>query len=350
MEKDISKSTVFVIDDQAPRRSILHDVLKGISHNIEVKHFDNEIDALLEACYSTPDIILTDYKVSVTNGVQLISQLRNSTYCGDIPIIAFTVLENMDVRYELLEAGVSDFLVEPIDRQEFAIRVRNLLVTQKKRLADSHQISSLQIKIEENQNKILAQELETLHRLAKAGEYKCNIAGSYLIRMGQFTDIIAEAMDLTEQTRKILEKSSTMHDIGKIGVPDSILMKQGPLSKEEFNVIKTHPSMGYEILKNSPSPYLQMGATIALQHHEKFDGSGYPAALKGEEISIEARIATVADVFDALLSVRPYKKTWPLDKSYEYMRHNSGTHFDPQCVDALFAQQEKINQTIMSFS
>ncbi|MCK5498433.1 MAG: HD domain-containing protein, partial [Gammaproteobacteria bacterium] len=140
--------------------------------------------------------------------------------------------------------------------------------------------------------------------------------------------------------------SSTMHDIGKIGIPDSILMKEGPLEEEEFDIMKGHCRMGHEILKDSPSPYLQMGAVIAHQHHEKFNGSGYPHGLRGEEISIETRISSVADVFDALITKRSYKEVWPLDKAYDYILNERGEHFDPHCVDAFFAQKEKINETI----
>ena len=164
--------------------------------------------------------------------------------------------------------------------------------------------------------------------------------------MGKFTSIIAEEIGFDKEKIEILEISSNMHDIGKIGIPDSILFKEGPLETEEFEVMKGHCRMGHEILKDSPSPYLQMGAVIALHHHEKYNGTGYPIGLKGDEISIETRIAAVADVFDALITKRSYKEIWPLDKAFDYILNEKGEHFDPQCVDAFFAQKEKINEII----
>jgi len=160
-------------------------------------------------------------------------------------------------------------------------------------------------------------ELETLTRLAKAGEYKGKITGRDLMRMGELAYIIAEQLGLDDEHKEKLQISSTMHDIGKIGIPDNILMKEGPLEDHEFEIMKRHPQIGYEILKDSPSPFVQMGAIIALHHHEKFDGTGYPRGLQGEEISIEARIAMVADVFDALITKRPYKEAWSLDSAFD---------------------------------
>jgi two-component system response regulator RpfG len=185
-------------------------------------------------------------------------------------------------------------------------------------------------------------ELETLTRLARAGEFKGKITGRNLIRMGKFTNVIAEKLGLDHEHREILKVSSTMHDIGKIGIPDYILLKEGPLDNEEFEIMKRHPQIGYEILKDSPSPYIQMGAIIALHHHEKYDGTGYPGGLQGDEISIEARIATVADVFDALTTKRPYKDAWSVEDAFEYLENEKGKHFDPLCVDAFFNQKEKI--------
>ena len=164
--------------------------------------------------------------------------------------------------------------------------------------------------------------------------------------MGKFTSIIPEKLGYHKAKREIMEISPNMHDIGKIGIHDSILFKEGPLEPEEFEVMKGHCRMGHEILKDSPSPYLQMGAILALQHHEKYNGSGYPCGLKGDEISIETRIAAVADVFDALITKRSYKDIWPLDKAYDYILKEKGEHFDPQCVDAFFSQKNKINEAI----
>ncbi len=341
-----TKSTVFIVDDQSTSRLILENIAKTIDDNLEVKCFDNAYDALLEAESSAPDLILTDYKMPDIDGVEFIERLRNNIKFRDIPIVIITALDDKAALYRALEAGATDFLVKPVDHHECKVRCRNLLIMQKQQLTIKNHASSLEVKIKEATQQILLREMETLSRLARAGEFKGKISGRNLIRMGKFTNIIAKGMGFNEEQREILEISSSMHDIGKIGIPDSILFKEGPLETEEFEVMKGHCRMGYEILKDSPSPYLQMGAVIALHHHEKYNGSGYPSGLKGNEISIETRISSLADVFDALITKRSYKEIWPLDKAYDYILNERGEHFDPACVDAFFAQKERINETI----
>ncbi|MFT5425894.1 MAG: two-component system response regulator RpfG [Gammaproteobacteria bacterium] len=345
-ELQSTKSTIFIVDDQATSRMILENIAKTIDEDIEVKSFDNASDALLEIESSIPDLILTDYKMPDIDGVEFIKRLRNDINCKDIPVVIITALNDKNALYKALEAGATDFLVKPVDHYECKVRCHNLLTMQKQQMIIKNHASSLEIKIKEATKQIHFRELETLARLARAGEFKGKITGRNLIRMGKITSLIAEGLGFDEGSREILEISSTMHDIGKIGIPDSILLKPGPLEKEEFEVMKGHPHIGYEILKNSPSPYLQMGAIIALHHHEKYDGSGYPDGLKGDEISMEARIATVADVFDALITKRPYKEAWPVETAYDYIKNDSGKHFDPQCVDALFAQKDRISECL----
>jgi len=341
-----TNSTVFIVDDQTTSRIIMENIAKTIDKDVDVKCFDNAADALSEAKSSMPDLILTDYKMPVIDGVEFIKRLRNIDSCRDIPIVIITALDDKGALYKALEAGATDFLVKPVDPHECKVRCRNLLTMQRQRLIIKNHASSLEVKIKEATHQILLREMETLSRLARAGEFKGKISGRNLIRMGKFTSIIAEEIGFDKEKREILEISSNMHDIGKIGIPDSILFKEGPLEPEEFEVMKGHCRMGHEILKNSPSPYLQMGAILALQHHEKYNGSGYPSGLKGDEISIETRISSIADVFDALITKRSYKEIWPLDKAYDYILKEKGEHFDPECVDAFFAQKEKINETI----
>jgi len=347
-ELQTTNSTVLIVDDQSTSRLILENIARTIGDDVEVKSFDNAYDALQEAESSTPDLILTDYKMPNIDGVEFIERLRNNIKFRDIPIVIITALDDKDALYTALEAGATDFLVKPVDHHECKVRCRNLLTMQKQQLIIKNHASSLEVKIKEATHQILLREMETLSRLARAGEFKGKISGRNLIRMGKFTNIIAEGMGFNKEEREILEISSGMHDIGKIGIPDSILFKEGPLETEEFEVMKGHCRMGYEILKDSPSPYLQMGAIIALHHHEKFNGSGYPDGLKGDEISIETRISSVADVFDALITKRSYKEIWPLDKAYDYILNERGEHFDPACVDAFIAQKERINETIES--
>ena len=184
-------------------------------------------------------------------------------------------------------------------------------------------------------------EQETLFRLAKAGEYRDHDTGNHIVRMAKYSRLIGEALGMTQERCDLIELAAPMHDIGKIGIPDHILLKQDSLSKAELDIMQTHPVIGFEILQNSPSKYLSLGAGIALSHHEKFDGSGYPYKIKGEEILLEARIVAVADVYDALTSRRPYKSAWSNEDSLAYLTANSGKHFDPACVQAFISQFSK---------
>jgi response regulator RpfG family c-di-GMP phosphodiesterase len=179
-------------------------------------------------------------------------------------------------------------------------------------------------------------------RLSRAAEYRDPETGSHILRMAHYSALIAKGLGLSEQDQSVLLEAAPMHDIGKVGIADNILLKPGRLTPEEFTVMKLHATYGYEILKDSSSAILQVGAAIALAHHEKFDGSGYPSGLQGEDIPIFSRIVAVADVFDALTSERPYKKAWTLERACELIKAESGTHFDPKCVDSFFDQWDEV--------
>lgn len=333
------KNMIFIIDDQATSRIIMERIAKTIDDQIQVMSFDNALDALREAEIHKPDLILTDYQMPIMDGVEFIKKVRSTGSSKEIPIIIITALDDKDSLYRALEAGATDFLVKPVDTHECQVRCRNLLTMQRQKLIIRNHARSLEMKIKEATRQVQLRELETLTRLAKAGEYKGKITGRNLMRMGKLAYLIAHKLGLDPEHREKLQISSTMHDIGKIGIPDSILMKEGPLEVHEFEIMKRHPQIGYDILKDSPSPFVQMGASIALYHHEKFDGSGYPRGLRGEEIPIEARIAMIADVFDALITKRPYKEAWSIESSFEYIEKEKGKHFDPQCVEAFMAQK-----------
>ena len=324
----------------------MENIAKTIDDNIEVISFESALDALEELEKRRPDLILTDYQMPGMDGVEFIVNVRNFTNMHDIPIVIITAHDDKDALYRALEAGATDFLVKPVDVHECQVRCRNLLTMQRQKQIISNHAKNLEKEVREATWQVQLRELETLNRLARAGEFKGRITGRNLIRMGKFTYLIAEKIGLDAEHKKKLQVSSTMHDIGKIGIPDNILMKEGPLDDDEFEIMKRHPQIGYEILKDSPSPFVQMGAIIALHHHEKFDGSGYPRGLQGEEISIEARIAMVADVFDALITRRPYKEAWSIEDAFTYIENEKGRHFDPQCVEAFFDQRDKILKLI----
>jgi two-component system response regulator RpfG len=253
-----------------------------------------------------------------------------------------TSIEDRSVRYDALEAGATDFLMKPVDHHECRARCKNMLIQHQQYKIISDRSKWLERRVAEATSEIRLRERETLLRLARAGEYRDQETGNHIIRMAKYSRIIAEQLGMSTADAEVIEMAAPMHDIGKIGIRDDILLKPGKLTAEEFEIMKTHTVIGYEILKDSPSKFLQMGGIIALGHHEKFDGTGYPHGLKGDSIPIEARIVAVADVFDALVSERPYKNAWSTQAALDYMESNSGKHFDPQVFSAFKAQIDSV--------
>jgi response regulator RpfG family c-di-GMP phosphodiesterase len=205
---------------------------------------------------------------------------------------------------------------------------------------------ALRTRIDRSIAEIHERELETLKMLAKAGEFRDTYTANHLLRMARYCALIGHNLGLNANTVDLLAVTAPMHDIGKVGIPDSILLKKGSLTADEIGVLQTHTQIGYDILKGSPSKYLSTGAIIALSHHEKYDGSGYPNGLLGGDIPIVARVVAVADVFDALISARPYKAAWAVEPSIAYLRNGRGTYFDPACVDAFLADPVKVEMIV----
>jgi two-component system response regulator RpfG len=295
-------------------------------------------------------MVLTDYKLPEFDGVQLVRQIRALPHCVDVPIVVITVVDDRRVRYEALEAGATDFLIKPLDEHETRARCANLLDLRRHKIVLSDQARVLQYQVDKSIAEIHERELETLAKLAKAGEFRDQTTSNHLTRMAKYSALIGGQLGLAPETVHVLEIAAPMHDIGKIGISDTVLLKKGPLSDAEMTSMKNHPRIGYDILKGSPSKYLSMGAIIALGHHEKYDGSGYPNGLHGEDIPIVARIVAVADVFDALVSERPYKHAWTIDESIEYLQAQKGKHFDPRCLDAFMSAEARIREIQREFA
>lgn len=328
------KTSVVVVDDQTAGRKILARLIQSIDQAIEVSSFSDASSALRFIQETVPDLIITDYMMPEINGVSLIRRLRSLPRYSDIPIIVVTVVDDRRVRYEALDAGATDFLNRPIDQHECRARCRNLLTLRRQQRIITNRAQWLEEQVSIATQKIVEREQETLIRLARAGEYRDENTGNHVERMAKYCGLIARRLGLSEAECEVIERAAPMHDIGKIGIPDHILLKPGRLTPEEFSVMQTHAQLGYEILRGSPSIYLQLGATIALSHHEKFDGSGYPYQLAGDAIPQSARIVAVADVFDALTTNRPYKRAWSSSQAVAYIESLSGTSFDPACVAA----------------
>lgn len=338
----LNRSLVVIVDDQSTGRQILKQIIRDIDSTIDVKVYSSPVDALECIQSRTPDLILTDYKMPEMDGVQFIREVRAISSCRDVPMVVVTVIEELSVRYQALDAGATDFLTRPIDQYECRVRCKNLLKMRQQQKIINNRAKWLEEQVALGTREIKARERETLLRLAKAGEYRDEGTGNHVLRIARFSRLIAEGLQLSERDCDEIELAASMHDIGKVGIPDRILLKEGPLDEQETEIVREHPLIGHEILKDSPSRYISLGAEVALSHHEKFDGSGYPKGLKGDAIPLAGRIVAVADVYDALTTRRPYKEAWPTEDAIEYIRNASGTHMDPQVVEVFINSLDSV--------
>ena len=335
---------VLIIDDQSISRLILEELIRSIDLDVTTESFADPVKALDWAKSNPVDLVITDFKMPQMDGVELIKWLRRLPQCSDVPVVIITCVEDKSVRYSALESGATDFLTKPIDHTECRARCQNLLTMSRQRSIIKERANWLEREIRKTTEALHIREQETLMRLAKAGEFRDECTGNHIIRISRYSALIARALGLSKKDIDLLEQASPMHDIGKIAIADAILLKRGRLSQNEIIAMQRHTDFGYELLKDSPSEYLQTGAVIALSHHEKFDGEGYPRGLMGEEIPIEARIVAIADVFDALVSERPYKRSWSLDRALNYLKNERGLHFDPVCVDVFLDREAEIEE------
>jgi two-component system, response regulator RpfG len=337
--------SVLIVDDQSTSRTILTHVVKSINSKIKVIEKTNPETALEWATEHSADLVFVDYVMPEMNGTDFVRLLKTLPQYESVPVIMITIKKDAETRYAALDAGVADFLSKPVDIYECKTRSKNLLTMHQQHIALQNRSDVFESLVKSATAEIRAREKETLMRLARAGEYKDYDTALHLQRMSLYSRAIADAIGLSEEEAEVIELAAPLHDIGKIGIPDSVLLKKDVLDDQEQKLMRRHPVIGYEILQDSPSKYLQKGSEIALAHHERFDGRGYPYALKGQDIPLSARIVAIADVFDALTSIRPYKEAWSIDKALEYISEESGKHFDPALVTAMLAlktQLEKI--------
>jgi two-component system response regulator RpfG len=339
-----ARNTVMVVDDQSTGRAILEQVVRSLDERVAVEGFARPVDAVVWAARHVSDLVLVDYMMPEMDGIEFVKRLRALPGYEHVPIVMVTVHDDRKVRYAALDAGITDFLTKPVDARECLARCRNLLTLRRQQLALEDRRRLLEHMVEDATHEVREREKETLLRLARAGEFRDEETGYHLIRMARYSRLIADALGLNHDEAETVELAAPLHDIGKIGIPDQILLKRAKLDAAEWQVMQRHPVIGHEILKGSASKYVRMGALIALGHHEKYDGSGYPNGLVGDHIPLCARIVAVADVYDALTSVRPYKSAWSSDEALQYVASQAGRHLDPRLVEGFAALKREVLQ------
>ncbi|MCZ8293342.1 MAG: response regulator [Hylemonella sp.] len=341
---------IVIVDDVEANLLLLKHFIGQLSESHAVEAFTDPLQALAHCQVAVPDLVIVDYMMPELNGIDFIQRFRAVPGRADIPVLMVTANDELTVRYSALEAGANDFLTKPLDKIEFRARMRNMLALRasQKRLED--RASWLAEEVLKATDEIVRRERETILRLSRAAEFRDPETGDHIQRMAHYSWMIAVRLGLPLEQQQLILEAAPMHDVGKVGIPDHILLKPGKLDDAEFSVMKQHPVIGHQILSDSSSPLLQMAAVIALSHHEKFDGSGYPLGLTGEAIPLVGRIVAVADVFDALTSARPYKAAWELDRAVSFMREQRGLHFDPQCVDVFLDRLDEVQAVRRRFA
>lgn len=332
---------ILLIDNTELNITLLKHLIKKIPEYESIA-FTNPVKALLWCRDNEPDLVVVNYAMPEMDGIQFTQQFRGFVNNEDIPVLMVTANSDTSIRQKALASGVTDFLNKPLDNIEFITRARNMLALRQSQKALIDRAAWLDDEVRKATAKIKDQERETIFCLAKAAEYRDPETGAHIQRMAHYSKHIAHVLGLSLQKQELLLEAAPMHDIGKVGIPDAILLKPGRLTPEEFVIMKQHAAIGYELLNANSAPLLKIAAEIALTHHEKYDGSGYPNSLSGENIPLFGRIVAVADVFDALTSERPYKKAWPVEEACQLLRDGSGKHFDPSCVDAFFSDFDEI--------
>ena len=341
---------IVIVDDQTSARTMLRHILEDISPELEVFDFGDSEEALRWSENNRPDLLLLDYRMPAIDGLEFARRFRRSLSNRDVPIVLVTVVGDEPIRQAALDAGVIDFLVKPVRPRELRARCRNLLQLRQQSESIKQRALSLEQRLLSSMHEVEERERETLSRLARAIEYRDIGTSAYLERMARIAGLIAEGLGMSEDEVRLIELAAPLHDMGKIAIPDDVLLKPGPLDEHQLAIMRRHPKIGHELLSGSQNRFIQAGATIALRHHERYDGSGYPDGLIGTEIPIEARIVAVADVFDALISPRPYKAPWTFDNALDFLIEQSGKLFDPQCVQALVQNRPRLEDICERYS
>lgn len=357
------KSRILFVDDEPKFLSALRRMLRSQRNEWEMRFVRSADEALGETRQTDYDLIVSDANMPGKNGFEFLRELRDAENTSNVPVIVLTGQGEREFKRRALELGATDLLSKPVQVEDLLVRIRNVLRAKAYQDRLKHQNRMLDERVRERTTELEESHLDVVMRLAKAAEYRDEETGNHVLRVGCYCRILAEEMRLDAAFVERIFLTGPLHDIGKIGIADAILLKPEKLSAEEWETMKTHTSIGSEILLRDPhgmqqylaerregavpetrrpeNPVLKMAASIALTHHEQWNGGGYPQGLKGEEIPMEGRITALADVYDALLSDRPYKRAFPEEKVLAIMREEAGDHFDPDVYVVFEARVEE---------
>jgi putative two-component system response regulator len=342
------QETILIVDDERVIRRILRDKLSGTGYHCqEAANAGEAIDKLKDSAF---DMVILDIKMPGVPGNELLLEIK--VRYPDTAVIMATAVADTSVAIDCMKNGAYDYLTKPFNLDEVVLSVDRALEKRRLELENRAYQQHLEEMVEKRTEelkqaikRIKLASLDTIHRLARAAEYKDEGTGAHIKRIGQYSASIARQLGLNDTNVESILYAAPMHDVGKIGIPDHILLKPGKLDAEEWRIMKQHTTMGAQILQGSDAEFIQMAEVVALTHHEKWDGTGYPQGLKGLGIPLPGRIVAIADVFDALTSERPYKERLSVEESFDIIEVGRGSHFDPEVVDAFFTVIDEVLST-----
>lgn len=340
-QANVQDARILIVDDEPINVLLLERMLEENGYtSLRATTDSRHVMALCEA--QTPDLMLLDLMMPHRDGYEILEDVRQRRMeTGPFPVVVLTADVSMEARRRALSAGASDFLTKPFDALEVLLRVKNLLENHLMyKTLQSHN-ETLEARVHERTSELervnthlIRTQLDVLDRLAHAAEYRDDDTGEHTRRVGYMAAMLAEKMGFSSDRVELIRRAAPLHDVGKIGIPDSILLKPSRLTAEEFDIMKSHAAIGAALLSNSDDPHMKCAEIIARTHHERWDGNGYPNKLQGPDIPTEGRIVSVTDVFDALTHRRPYKEPWPIEEAVTEIKNQSGRQFDPRVVEA----------------
>lgn len=333
---------IYIADDIETNIELIEIILKE-DPNLILKRAENgkKILELIEN-EDCPDLLILDLMMPVMDGFGVLKEIKTFREDNYFPVIVLSALNDKNSIVDALKLGADDYIIKPFFVEELKARVYNMLKLKERDELLKRSIDVLETNLYEKLQIIEKTQSEIITRLGKAAEFRDDETGKHIERIADYVELMADHMGLGWDQKKMLKSAAPMHDVGKIGIPDSILLKPGKLTEEEFNIIKLHTIIGSRILGGTTLPILELAKEIALTHHERYDGTGYPFGLKGDQIPLSGRIVAVMDVFDALTSDRVYKSAWSIEKALDYINEQRGKQFDPMVVDAFMDLSDKI--------